>query len=527
MRNAGTLKVEVIKPLNRTWDEAGERMRAMARALTQALNLTMREHYSEAVAQIEAKRTGGEVDQAWQTKARATLRTFWSSELARRLDYEVTEFRKGKRQREPDAAAYLPSHDALASETFALLMGARFKGDHFRDLLRNAASFPSWAGEQAFYSEGRKCEVAGTADQARLTFPLWGSGPAKSVQFAVAPAGGHARALWRRVVRDFARRQEIVDLERLAADRGADAADRERATRALEETGAVKLGRVGLKYDRRRRKWFALISWTEYRAGASAVRGQTAAVNYGVNVFAQALAEDGTTWDDAGTDLRVTRERFAARRRSIQRVIRRLGRGSRGHGKARRYLPVTKLEQRERRWTETRIRQHAADLVAWCVTRGVTRLVVHDLAEQRERFELETGGEAHEQMKRFVHSWPFYETRLAVERQAAEVGVEVVTMLPGGESCGCPECGHSEADNVRLVDGGGEYLVHGGRTYRSVEKWTRFECRVCGTRAKGDLVTCANMLRAVDARNPLGKMQEQARKRAKRSIKTVAARKVA
>lgn len=538
MKRTGTLKVEIIKPINRKWDECGERMRATSQALAPALNTTMRLLFVQAQAQIDAKRTGDNPDTTWQADARRTLRETWASELARRFDYESSESKRGRRKHEPQASSYLPIESATAGETVNLLLLSRFAGSHLKDLLACRASIPSWSGQQAIYTEGRACLISGGADAARLRLPLWGTGVAKSEEFVVAPAGGHARALWRRLVRDFARRDDLVAAERAIKEarkraaqlrkaedsEGARLAEEDALRRELELEAdrAIKLGRVGWKYNSRKNKWFALLSWTEYVPSATAQGTQTAAVNYGANVFAQALAEDGTPWADPGADIRVARARFGARRRSIQRALRSLGRGSRGHGKKRRYLPLTKLEDAERRWTQSRIRTHAANLIDWCKRHGVTRLLLHDLSGQREAFERKTGEDAPEQIKRYIHSWPWYEARLAVERQAEEFGI-VVELRVGTakDSTTCPECNHEAPENVTLIDRGGETKLVDGRVFREVSRETRFRCEACSAKGQGDVVTCANMLIAAKLKNPLGKMQEKARKRTKSDLKTL------
>lgn len=520
MRRTGTLKAEIVKPERRAWKECGNRMHVTANALAAALNATMRELYPAAQAQIEQKRNGvKKADQSWQGDARKILREKWATEMARALAY-------AQKSSDPDPAAYLPVESATAGETVNLLLLSRFSGEHLKDLLACRASFPSWSGKQAIYTEGRACVISGSAAEARLRLPLWGTGSNKSETFVVKPAGSGHRAMWRRLVRDFARREEIVSLERRAADKKLPAEDRMRAQLALEESNACKMGRVGWKYNRKKNRWFALISWTEYLTDAVAKGDQTAAVNYGVNVFAQALAEDGADWDDSGTDIRVTRERFNGRRRSIQRALRSLGRGSRGHGRKRRYLPLTKLEGAERNWTQSRIRMHAADLIKWCVKNRIIKIVLHDLSEQREVFEKKTEGDAPEAIKRFIHSWPWYEARLAVERQAAEVGIKVeLRSVAHADSITCPDCGHANAENVQIVDRGGEHKLVDGHVFREVAKESRFKCVVCGTKGRGDVVTCANMLREAGAKNPLGKMQEKSRTRTKSAVKTINRRK--
>ena len=213
-----------------------------------------------------------------------------------------------------------------------------------------------------------------------------------------------------------------------------------------------------------------------------------------------------------GGGILVTRERFRGRRRSIQRCHRTFGSGSRGRGKKRRELAIRKLDRREHDWVESRIRQIAAAFIAWCQRHEITDVYIEDLSGIRDEFEKQTEGDAPEQLKRYIHSWSFFETRLAIERQGAEHDIRV-HVGKSGSSHRCPSCGDLSAGNVRYVDRPVAWMVYQGRPWKSTERRSVFRCESCGLKAKGDEVTCANMLTDMGRTHALEKRQEKGRRR--------------
>lgn len=529
MKLAGTIKLEVIKPLNISWPAFRARANALSRALAPALTLTMREFYPQAIDELDARWKGEKAETDWQLKVRTSLHKQWTSQLVRLFDNDRV-FAKKIKKPEPDFHAYVPVIGVQAEETTSYIV-SRFTGGHLKDLLASRSSFPSFVGGKAFYCAGRACVVEGGPEDAVLCLPLWKTGRGLTT-LAVAPCGGHAKALWRKLVHDFSLRAEVVSIENaIKAARGEEnRKERERLIQQLESRQTMKLGRVGLKFDKKKRKWFALISWTQYRPSGYK-EGATAAVNLGVNVFLQALCTDGSAWDYPGTDIRVARERFHARRKSIQQMLRFSGRGARGHGKKRLEQPLTKLRSREQDFMRTKNLVVASWLVRWCLDHGVSKLLLEDLTGIRENFEQRTEGDADTHLKRLLHSWAYYELGQAIEAQAAEFNIEVKRVK--SSSTRCPECKHDEPENVQLVDRGGEYLLHPkpsredpesvkrAKVYKSVDRGTKFECKSCGTKTKGDVATCANMLLDEVGDGGLAKAQEAARKRSRAEITTI------
>ena len=516
MKIGGTLKMEIMAPTGMPWSELKPRMFALRKTAAQALTLTMQHYHAEASEELRAFWAGEASDKKWRGQAYKTLGVCWDQQLQR-----LKEFRKD----DDRCRAYEPVKTSITLETSDSLL-SRFSGDHLRDLIAGRASFPSFTEGNAFYAGACAVSISGTADAARVRFPFWGQGK-HATELVVSPAGGHARATWRKLVADYERREEVASLEGQLKQKGCSGERRKLIIGKLEMLGLTKLGKVGLKFDERRRKWFALVSYTQYRADATGA-GQKAALNFGVNVFIQAVAEDGAEWHEDGDQILAKRIEMVSIRKRIQRSIRTFGSGSKGRGRARRELPLTKRKGDESRFVQTYIRQLAVQIVAWCKRHGVADLYLEDLAGIREQFERATEGQAHEEVKRRIHHWPFYETRQAIERQGAECGVRVHCKGARYVSQRCPDCGHTDPQNVQEIVVPGMPLIHEGKAYRRIEKTSRFECRGCGKRGGADYIACLNHLKDAgafdgndkggdggdggEARTPLGKIQEKARK---------------
>ena len=516
MKLAGTLKVEIIKPASCTWADLAPRMRALRETLPMALNLTLRDVFPAAMAELESRVEKTKVDSVWQDRIRTRLKAQWTRGLERREAYLK---KKGVVGTE---AAHIPPLSILCTET-ADHIRSRFSGEHLNALLAGRAGVPNFDGAgKAFFAEGAYCSVSGSPDEARLTFPFFGNG-AKATELVVAPCGGNAEALWRQLVSDFARRDELVALEQALKkmrvpkeegnERVAAQKARARALFELEELSIIKLGRVGIKFDERKRKWFALISWSQHRPDKYKA-GHAVACNFGINVFMLAMSDDGTTWEDSGTDILAMREQYAAQRRRISRGMRACGSGSRGHGKKRRELPLTRIGDKEARRVKARIRQRAADFAAWCVTHGVSDVFLENLTGVRDSFEKNTAGDAHEDLKRMIHQWPYYESQKTIERALAKVGIRTDYKNSSFVSQRCPGCGHASPSNIEHRDNVVEFKRIDGEIWKRVVRvpaW--FRCESCQLRASVDAIACANHLLDVGKTHALGKMQAAGKKK--------------
>lgn len=505
MKQGSTLKLEVIHPVGMPWYAIKPRLFALRHTCAQALTMTMQEHHGDAAKELAAWWAGEEPDKRWRGSAYKTLGRCWELQMNRARE------RAGEEPKED--GPYVPVKTSITLETVDAIL-SRFNGDHLTDLRHSRASFPSFSDGGAFYASASAISISGSPDAARIRFPLWGQGR-HATELAIAPAGGSARAQWRKLVADYERRDEVAALEGQLKTKGCAGEKRKAIISHLEKLGLTKVGKIGLKYDERRRKWYALVTYTAYASDTYA-EGQKAAVNFGVNVFIQALAEDASEWHEDGDQILAKRIEWQSTRRRIQRSMRTFGSGSKGRGKKRREKPLTKRLGRESRFVQTYIRQLAAKLIAWCRQHRVSDLYLEDMHGIREQFERDTEGQAHAEVKRRIHNWPYYETAQAIERQGQEFGVRVHRKGARYVSQRCPDCRHVAPENVQEIVIPGIPLMHEGKMYRRIEKTSRFECRSCGKRGGSDFIACMNHLLDVGATfgggaTPLQKAQERAK----------------
>lgn len=524
----GTLKVEIIKPESHSWDQAGDRLRLLTWTLGRALNATMSALFRDAVKELEARREGERADTSWQNRAEKTLRESWNEALVKQLESDRKPGRRSRKGelRSIDERNYMPVTEPLTAETVDNIL-ARFTGDHLKDLMALQASFPSFKSSVAFFSRSRAVEISGSHNRARLSIPLWGQGKG-SCTFVVAVEGRSARATWDRLVAGVPERQRVVELEKQialvrkakseakkAGDAGRDtelAENIDALEQALHDLDLYKLGRVGVKYDQRRRKWFALISWSRTGGQRERKSGQTAAVVYGVNTHLFVLAEDGSQWEATGADIIAARRGFQRRRKELQRTLNTHGKGSRGHGKARKYAPILKLAGKESRYVATKVQTLSADLAKWCAEHNVSRVVAVNMSGTRDSFEKRTGGEAHAELKRLIHNWPFYQSSQWSARMLGKIGIaynEIDRPKSFGSTCPC--CGHVDKENIseqpgRIV----EVRVIDGQAFERRQKWQRFECKKCGLRTSLEAAEAAHLLVSAGANHSLEKTQRDA-----------------
>lgn len=492
----GTLKVEIIKPADARWDDVGPRMRALRSTLGYALNATQERLWPGLQACLEKARAAKTPQDKKAARAakdialaplRKVLKEEWNRELDRLKDFRKSSKDENVRKRPWPDSAFADVLDCVASETEDLLK-SRWNKDHFKDLLANRASVPSWSRNSTFSAESRHCRLSGPPDKARLIFPLFGMGR-KATEFVVAPCGRGHEALWARMTDPGLQAQRAaLAKERDAEKRKGKAADQvliSDLTRRIEKLEAVKVGRVGMSYDERRRKWYALISWTQEREAVES-RGQVAVCNFGIDRLVLLMAQDTSLLDVSGQEILAARRRFGRRRRQISRRVR--GPASFGRGKARRELALTKLGDRESQFATTFIRQSAARIAKWCRDQGVATLYLEELKEVRDSDD----GTEHVNVRRLLHSWAYYEFGQAVKRACDQVNVTVEMKEAWYVSQECPWCGFTDEGNVRKEELRADTMVVDGRPYHHFEVRHKFQCLSCERRVDSDLVACVN-----------------------------------
>lgn len=298
----------------------------------------------------------------------------------------------------------------------------------------------------------------------------------------------------------------------------------------IEGLEAYKLGKVGITYDERKRKWYALVTWTQERPDTAAAGNAVAVCNFGVNCFIMVVDQRGRmVHRESGAQIVAVRKRFWHRRQELAQTasmprVRDDGSPTKNRGQKRRFRPLTDLQDKEARFMETTNRQIAAALARKCSEHGVGTLYLEDLEGVREGFEKKTGGDAHPNVKRHVHSWAYYQFQQAIVRACDKVGVSVDKKPAHYVSQQCPECGLTSEENVKTVEirDHDQYVRKDGKVFNAApQRRTVFKCinPECGVKADGDLVACVNHLAHLGVRGATVRhVQSEARKQAMQGL---------
>jgi transposase len=217
------------------------------------------------------------------------------------------------------------------------------------------------------------------------------------------------------------------------------------ARKLLEAGTAYKTGDLKLKFDERKRKWFAILSYSKPKPDF--VRGNLFAVHRGMHHMLYGLDEsERGTPIFRGEDVRVLKLQMKKRARDLGRHRPELGTGAHGHGVRRRDAALIRLRDKEERFTETKMQQAAAAMVRAALSVGAGTIVVEDYSTIDDAAIDETT-----EIGWLAKRWPWYLQDQANRWAATKAGLEVLAVPSQFISRDCPNCGArcEDADNKR------------------------------------------------------------------------------
>jgi len=246
----------------------------------------------------------------------------------------------------------------------------------------------------------------------------------------------------------------------------------------------IKRGDMKLKWDERKRKWLAIMSYSfpepEKRTGGCI------AVHRGMTAMLYAAAEDGFARPIVdGGDVLALKAQMLARKRSIGLHRPELGDGAKGHGRKRRFAAIEALQGKEARFTTTKCQQAAAATVKLAIERGAGTVLVEDF-----------GGIDDDTAPWMVKRWPWAKLKECIVWACKKAGLETVEVGAAYNTKTCPKCGATDSDVV----------VKGGH----------FQCVACGLHHRTDAIACWNMLRKHGAETGVDAAQTEHQAKMKR-----------
>ena len=207
---------------------------------------------------------------------------------------------------------------------------------------------------------------------------------------------------------------------------------------------------------------------------------------------------------EPGHDVVEHQRRYSARRAKLGMHRRSLGHGAHGHGRTRFDEHITRLEDAESRWTDSRCKEVAAHAIRLAMRRGVGRILLEDWTPD--------GDDLPERVALMVRRFPWYKLGESIAFAAKKVGIEVHRVKTAWNSSTCPNCGHvHEAPPVVRAS---------GRTGEPVDSFT---CQRCELKRPVDVVFAWNMLRGVgfDGREMVKSANAARKKAARRTVSSV------
>lgn len=385
------LRVEIVKPFTRAWDEVGPALRTIR-------GIVHRLYTAAALAAIETDKQN--------RKGNSKVALHPQTAAYRAVEEELEDIREwASKKRKGEDREYLK---ALAE--------LRIPGG-----MKAAISAAAFTGFQKW----RK-------NKGRERVPTWKHGapiPVRAQESGLRMEGGAAILT---VKLEPKGRHDFV----VRAGKGSHWG----RLRALATgTESLKLGETKIVYNVRQKKWFAFIAYSEpapsmpqgLRTDHVMVlhRGQR-------NLLVAATNEGKYKVLASGNKLREFKRGIQARRRSFQNVAQgERGRGSRGHGRRRRYDMAEHLSEKEASYVKTLCQQLGARVVQLAKAWGCGRILIEDYGG------IEPSEERGKRM--YLERFPNAELKAAVGWSLRKAGIELGVYEHAYMSQTCPRC-----DNV-------------------------------------------------------------------------------
>lgn len=380
------IRLELVKPLDEPWEVVGPLLRTLAKVTPKLLNAAM----DARIAIDVAGRDAVKIKIAPDAKASSGDGLAYQAVLR-----EVEMLREwGAKKKHPWKDLEIPG--GMASSI------ARAASQAFAERDRPGKGRVAFASERIIV-RGDGVAVSRDASGAALSLKLRSKG---SVRFALA----HSRG---------------------------DHHD----TIAAIASKVTPHGDVKLQWDERRRKWYALLSYTaQPRVHAKADPDNALVVHRGVRNALYLLSSTGQSKSLPGAKFVAQRRALQARSKDAKRISpHELGEGAKGHGRARRYEHYETLQDKIARVTHTFCQQSAAYVAARAIEWGCGTVIIEDY-----------GGIAPSEdaaLRRVLDRFPLYEMKQCIVSRLDRDGLALRETPSAFISTTCPRCEHCEPRN--------------------------------------------------------------------------------
>jgi len=191
-----------------------------------------------------------------------------------------------------------------------------------------------------------------------------------------------------------------------------------------------------------------------------------------IGAIASTDHREAKAWSETGDDLLRHKLAYKARRRSLGEQRRQSGAGARGHGETRRLEHITRLEDAEARWVQSKCREVAAHAVNRARAAGVSTILIEDFGAIR--------GDGDAPIEAMIAQWPFAQLKECIAWVARREGIAVREVSVAYNARRCPLCKTMNEESTSRV----------------------FRCSECKLERERGLVVAWNMSIDADAQGP-------------------------
>jgi putative transposase len=201
--------------------------------------------------------------------------------------------------------------------------------------------------------------------------------------------------------------------------------------------GEYKLSMSKLIKDKRKKKWFLNLAYTFTPEKETLQENKILGIDLGVKIPAMLAISDNKFFrESVGSSEEITnfQKQVTARTKSLQRQRKWCGEGSIGHGTKTRIKPIEKLSGKIKRFKDTKNHNWSRYIVEQAIKNNCGTIQMEDLSGIAEE-------------NTFLKTWTYYDLQQKIKYKAEEKGIKIVMINPYKTSQRCSKCGRIHKDN--------------------------------------------------------------------------------
>lgn len=201
-------------------------------------------------------------------------------------------------------------------------------------------------------------------------------------------------------------------------------------------SGEYKASGSQIIYDKKKRKWILALTYSFEPKEVDVLEENVMGVDLGIAIpVYMAFNNSPARYHINGGEIEKFRRGVEARRKSVLKQGKYCGDGRRGHGRATRMKPVELLSDKVRNFRDTTNHKYSRYVVDMAIKHKCGTIQMEDL----------TG--ITDDKNRFLKNWTYFDLQTKITYKAEMAGIKVVKINPEYTSLRCSECGYISRAN--------------------------------------------------------------------------------